>query len=469
MKKKLFKQALSYYFYMIVLALLLSQGACFSGGKQTQKTSIILKPDLPNSQTSANTPKQAEMPKTKLPETTTEIMIQKELSGIDTSNNKLIPKEPLVYSIAIMLPLGARNYLPNATMDSVPESSNLALEFYEGVLSALEKLKQEGVSLQVQVYDTENDPDVVEQILQTPQLKAAHVILGPVYNRELKPVAAFAKKHKIYHISPLSPSGEVAEKNPYYLIANPSIEAQCAAIYKYIARSYGKKRIITVCGNKPNETTLANLFYHFGNPADAANPDFTGYIPVSQITYTFQQAADLESYLSPTDDNMVVATSFDPLLIHDLSSKLNTLRSKYRITLFGMPNWLNMEIIDYGYMANLNLHLSLPFFQAKNDADNIAFRHYYFYTYKMQPSEYACRGYDLMLWLGRALKNNGRNFAQSPNEVNPKGLYTRFVFEPASANQYNSSAKSFTLDFLENKFVNIVHYRSDFIFEPVNW
>ena len=462
-----------------ILLLLLAQTACLSGSKNVQKKQpIILKPDLPSANNSTVSPpnsttkvpeKPVTPPATKLPPPPgNEVKVHKEPATIDTIGVRLLPKLTTVYSVAVMLPFGAQNYEPNAAMDSVPENSNLALEFYEGMLMAFEKLKQEGVSLNVKVLDTENNPDATARLLQTPEMQAVDVIVGPIYNKELKPVAAFAQQHKIPLIAPLSPSGSVARQNPYYLVANPSIEAQCAAIYRYIATGYGKKRIIAVCTNKPNETALADQFFGFSGTAVLPETGAAPPVMVNKLVYSFQNPATIESYLSDTEDNMVVVTSFDPLLIHDLSSKLNQLRTKYRITLFGMPNWLTLETIDFGYMANLNLHLPLPFFQNKLNPANTEFKRNYFYAFQTQPSEYACRGYDLMLWLGRALQNNGKNFVQNPHEVKSAGIYTNFVFEPTIAGQYAPTPKLAVPDYLENRFVNIVRYRPDFLFEAVN-
>lgn len=466
------------FLFMVVLPLFFAQTACLSGSKNVQKKQpIILKPDLPSSNNSTVTPsnsgttvppKPVSPPVNKLPPPENPVKVHKEPATIDTTAGRLLPKMPPVYSVAVMLPFGARNYQPNAAMDSVPENSNLALEFYEGMLLAFDKLKLEGISLNVKVLDTENSPEVAARLLQSPEMQATDVIVGPIYNKELKPVAAFAQQYKIPIIAPLSPSGSVTRQNPYYLVANPSIEAQCAAIYHYIASGYGKKRIIAVCANKPNETALADLFFGFSGNAVLPETGATPPVMVNKLIYTFQNSAALESYLSDTEDNMVVVTSFDPLLIHDLTSKLNQLRNKYRITLFGMPNWLNLETIDFGYMANLNLHLPLPFFQNKLNPANTEFKRNYFYAFQTQPSEYACRGYDLMLWLGHALQKNGKNFVQNLHEANPAGIYTNFVFEPTMAGQYSATSKLTVPDYLENRYVNIVHYRSDYIFEVVN-
>lgn len=460
-------------FFAIFICILTTNYSCFStGAKKTQTQSIVLKPELPVSKPPAlpPTPENYENPTEKKVEhkqpDTTKIKIE------EKSPEALKPQKPaviksLVYNIAVMLPFSVADYIPNAANDSVPESSTIALEFYEGMLLSFEKLKQEGVSLQVHVYDTENNVNTVNRLLQTPELMSADLIVGPVYNRELKPVANFARQHQVYQLSPLSPSSNICHDNPWYLIANPSIEAQCAAIYQYIASGQEQKRIVTICSGKSNETGLSNLFFHFRHQSKESGLDINN-IPVSQIIYANQSIAEIEQHLSPLDENMIVVTSFDPLLVYDLITKLNSLRSKYRIKLFGMPNWLNFDMVDFEYFANLNLHIPLPFWLDKQDAQYLAFKKSYLSNFKTLPSEYACRGYDTMLWLGRALYNYGKTFGTFAGELNAKGIFTDFVFEPASAHQYTSGNKLNRTDFLENKFVNIVRVNPDLSLEKVN-
>lgn len=460
-----------------LLLIMILQSGCLGGSTQkTQKTPIILKPDIPDKQTQSQPPTPPQpppvnttIPTTKIPDSPPkEEYIPTQQQDTPHETNK-IKTEPAIYQIALMLPLGLQYFVPNAANDSVPENALLALEFYEGALLALDKLQQEGVPIQATLYDTDNNPTTSQQILNQPQLQNAHLIIGPVYAKELKPVAAFSQQHNIPHISPLSPSGAVTSGNPHYLIANPSIEAQCAAIYRYIAQNYPvNKRIVAVCANKPNEIALANLFYRFGQFFGNATAEFSAPIPVSQFVYNRAGIADIENYLSANEENMIVVTSFDNLLVYDLSTKLNLLRNKYKITLFGMPNWLSFETIELEYLANLNLHLPLPFWQDKTNPDVAAFKRLYFQTYKTTPSEYACRGYDLVMWAGRALKNNGKDFYRRPHEVNSKGLFTNYIFEPSWVNQYTQPTALPNTDFLENKFTNIVRFKPDTGFERVN-
>ena len=231
-------------------------------------------------------------------------------------------------NIAIMLPFNVGYYYPNAAYDSIPKKSRLALEYYEGILVALDNLRGKGFDYNIKVYDTENNTAKVSQILAEPEMRNMNLIIGPIYNRPLKTVADFARQHQIYHVSPLSPSKKVTTNNPYYLIANPSVEAHCAAIHDYVSKNFSNKKVIVIGGNDSTEQNLANLFYNFGNNGSAESYPAMN---ITQVVYVDQSEEELESYFSPGQQNIVIITSFKELKVADILRKIHFFHNRYQI------------------------------------------------------------------------------------------------------------------------------------------
>lgn len=71
--------------------------------------------------------------------------------------------------------------------------SSYAIEFYEGVLVALDSLKKDGLSIQMSVFDTGNDTAKTAAILRKPEMKTMDLIIGPLYYKNFIKVADFAK------------------------------------------------------------------------------------------------------------------------------------------------------------------------------------------------------------------------------------------------------------------------------------
>lgn len=368
------------------------------------------------------------------------------------------------YKIAIILPFQVP-YIDSTGLASpqVSDNSNMALEFYEGIKSALENLQLKGLSCKVSVYDSGESEDRVRQILADSTLKNTDVIFGPSKNGQNKIIAEFAKQNKIYHLSPFTPANNISSNNPYYWAANPSIETHLAAMYKYVAKTYANRRIITICDNKPNEINLANTL---SNIANLANREQTGYVPVQQITYTGQSITEIEAKLSPSEQNVIIIPSFKEIFATTIVQKLRSLSNKYKITLFGMPNWKTFENVDIEYLAALNFHYTSPFWVDEYASTQQSMRQDFYRKYNYKPSDYAMEGYDLMQFVGDLLLKNGNNLSVATKSSESKQTYTSFDFKAASANMYSGAL--FATDYFENKYLNIIRLRSDYSFEKMN-
>ena len=87
--------------------------------------------------------------------------------------------------IAIMLPFR----LNRVTFDSIAETKdqikrdpylNTSLDFYSGVLVALDSLKKLGVNLKVDVYDTKNQISEVQRIINSNNFEGVDAVIGPL-------------------------------------------------------------------------------------------------------------------------------------------------------------------------------------------------------------------------------------------------------------------------------------------------
>ena len=368
-------------------------------------------------------------------------------------------------NVAIMLPFNVGDYYPNEAYDSIPKKSRMALEYYEGILVALDNLRGKGFDYNVKVYDTENNTAKVGQILAEPEMKNMNLIIGPIYNRPLKTVADFARQHQIYHVSPLSPSKKITHNNPYYLVANPSVEAHCAAMYDYISKNFSNKKIIVISGDDGREQNLANLFYQFANKNNSAESYPSANI--TQVTYIDQSEEELESYFSAGQQNIIIVTSFKELQVADMLRKIHFFHNRYQIALFGMPNWTELEALDLEYLVNLNFHISSPIWVNEFSPEHQQFKQAYKAKFSTFPSENAIKGYDLMGSFAQMMQTYGTNFGLYLNEINQKGVYANYSFEPSSLHKYKNS-NSITTDFFENVNLHILRYRSDYRFEKAN-
>ncbi len=369
-----------------------------------------------------------------------------------------VPQEP--FNIAMMLPFNVRNA-------EFSKKTKLALEFYEGALVALEDLKNQGLNLNVRVYDTESKPEKVQQILNDPILRSSDLIIGPVYNKPLKVVADYARRHQIYQVSPLSPSPKITTQNPFYLIASPPIETHCEAMYNFVMKNFGAKNILALGGSKSKDISLGKMLYELSRQYTQKTEGFPNP-NVRQVIYGIDNtSSELEAYLMPDVENVIIATTFDAALINDVMRKLTILSDRYNITVFGMPNWLKMNELDVDYFVNLNFHVTAPYWIDPYDPTHQSFSDVYQYRFQSKPSKNAAAGFDLTSYFGNLYKTHGKNFGYYITNGAQEGIYTNFDFAGGSTEQFSENPY-FNVDYLENKHINILHFNRNYMFELMN-
>lgn len=79
------------------------------------------------------------------------------------------------------------------------------VDLYRGVLLAMEDLKAEGLSIDLTVFDTQNDARVIDDIMTYEDaFLDAHLIIGPVFEKEVQYVLSHAEKEGVAVVSPLA-------------------------------------------------------------------------------------------------------------------------------------------------------------------------------------------------------------------------------------------------------------------------
>lgn len=376
------------------------------------------------------------------------------VSGTSTPAYEKYDPTPGVFDVVVMLPFNLQaNDLSRNKVDS---QSKTALELYEGIITGLQELERQGIQMNIRVFDTQKNPMIVEQILAHEDLSYSDLIIGPVYNKPMKVITDYARSYGIYHISPLSPSNKVAVNNPYYLKLNPSIETHCEAIYQHVASSMPNSRLVTISSSNPREMEIARNFDYF-TPSNLETS--FGLPQVGHLVHTPQLSrSDIESYLSADQENIIVVTSYDPLTINMVLGKLQGLKHRYKISVFGMPNWRELDKLELDYLTNMNFYITDPFWANEEAPKAQLFNRMYKDSYGMKPGEYAGVGYDIIQYFGNLMLTHGNNFGSYLDRGSAfNGIYNQMSFQ-----------LKYSGDYLENKYVNILKCQPDFSFRKVN-
>ena len=103
--------------------------------------------------------------------------------------------------VGIMLPL-----------HDVDGDGRRMVEYYRGILMAAEKMKSEGISINIHAWNVPIDADIRSTLLDK---NAQHLdlVIGPLYTRQVKNLGDFCKKNDIRLVIPFSISGNHVDTN----------------------------------------------------------------------------------------------------------------------------------------------------------------------------------------------------------------------------------------------------------------
>jgi len=135
----------------------------------------------------------------------------------------------------------------NLDKNILPRNILPGLEFYNGVMMAVDSLSKEGAKVELSVYDTKQSQHSLAETLTTPDLNNVGLMIAAITNTfELKQFSQFALNKNIPLISATYPNTVGVNGNPFFVLLNSSFPAHLAGLYSYMQRYYSTYNIVAV-------------------------------------------------------------------------------------------------------------------------------------------------------------------------------------------------------------------------------
>lgn len=318
-----------------------------------------------------------------------------ELSQVEDVAFRVVPRTEQL-DVALMLPMNVESRT-NASY----------VEFYQGFLLGLEKLKEQGSGeTKLTVYNTGHDHQKVEQIVSSTMFEGTDLIVGPVYEDELGPVVRYAEQNGVPIVSPLA--NLEAVQSPSLFQLSPAVERKYEKVENLIDGSRDIYMIYAAQYDKDFEQEALQMLH--GRP-------------YASYTYSFD---DQKSVFTPRDAATPVIESIDTVMKSerpslfvvlangetDVDRILGTLSSanvaltersqqSAPYVVLGTSRWGRFSNIDHTSYFNNNV-VMISTYHAKRDVAPVReFDSRYIESYGTLPSLYAYRGYDTaMMFVG---------------------------------------------------------------------
>jgi hypothetical protein len=320
---------------------------------------------------------------------------------------------------------------------NIPKYILPGLEFYNGVMLAVEHLQKENVNVEVWVYDTKKSNADPIALQKTMDLTNFNLLIGSFNNvNEQKFFADFAAQKNIPLVSATYPNDALLKSNPFFIMLNPTIQTHINGIYNYLTRMYPvNSNILFVTRKGQFEDRLRKQF----NTLNASKK-----INYKVIEMKDDGTTDIDLYLDSTTQNVIVAGSLNETFATNLVTALND-ASAYKSVVVGMPNWDGIKGIDKSSNNNVEIIYSTPFnFSSTHTMFSTLYENYKT-KYFSRPSDMVFKAYETMYRFAKLLdrhKNNLLNNLSDPSF----NVWNSFTVEPVKVDN-----TSLAPDYLENK------------------
>lgn len=378
-----------------------------TSGKTTDN-SIKKESQQPEKQTAKTTP-----PPTQ--DTETEDIESEQADSVDVSGMAIgSVKRELgeIKSFNVREPIDVTLMLP---FNSGGKGQPIFTEFYQGVIIALEEMKKQGISVDLNVYDTKRSASTIADILR--KCEQTNIILGPIYEEEFEPVMEFASRNNIPVISPL---GSVNNLNtPLLYQAAPSDET------KYIKL----KRLL--------ESPDKNVF--FIKPSISADSEFINEISsilpstTHRIEYSLgTPTSSIAQLLDDKRDNIFIVASSSENKVEEILSRISSINAqalgKWKMSVVGTPKWARFANIEMSLFFKMNLRYVTSYHADRSAVTTSEFFNQYMELFGSMPSLYSYRGYDVAKFFITAMYENGPRFPLSVGQHSPTLLQVPYRF-----------------------------------------
>ena len=325
---------------------------------------------------------------------------------------------------------------------NLPKKIIPGLEFYNGVQLAIDSLKQEGVKVEISIFDTKKAGLSLTELFISPEFDNVGLIIASISNMaELKSLSELALAKQIPLISATYPNYVSNVANPYFVLLNSSIQAHLEGLYKYMQKHYILNTIYALTKNGKTEDFIKNYLSELNKNTPSIQLNIK-WMNVNDSTFN---TAELIPKLDSTKENIVMVASptenFGLNIVKNLSREY-----LYNITAIGMPTWDNVKELDNRECRNINVVYSTPFLYTSSSLGLISYvNDVYKEKFYSKPSDMVFKGYETTYHFTKLLLKYKGSLI---NNIADKDftLFNKFQLEPVRLKK--TSPKP---DLIENK------------------
>jgi len=298
--------------------------------------------------------------------------------------------------ITLMLPLMLDKIVENDSVSNIKKVvmtysyTRASLDFYSGVLMAVDSMKMAGISTKLRVFDTEyNSRDAKANskritTLLSNSFEENEVVIGPLFTANVSLVAKGLTEKNIPVLAPFPLKESLHYSNVFQTAT--AINYERDQMIHFIELYSVGKPIIIIADEKMS----------------AVKNELLAKFPTAKIITPREGnlliQKDFDGLLSETNENIVIVEAAEVSLVATVTSILDTKVKNHKITLFttSSKKAFDNDAIANRYKAKLNFHFPSGTKELAFEKGAVFVKKYKA-KYGKLPSKYVLRGYDLTM------------------------------------------------------------------------
>jgi len=320
---------------------------------------------------------------------------------------------------------------------NIPKNMLAGLDFYNGVMMAIDSLQSDEKDLEVLFYDSKGSESIYT-IIRKPEFDKINLIIAAFNNKaDVKPLAEIAQHRNIPLISSTFPNDGGVTGNPNFVMINSSLKTHIEAIYKYLQKNSATTNNIYVRKKGPSEDLVE---YYFKNFANATTSTPLNYKTIQLEDNDADQK--LISSLDSNTENTIICGSLNETYAAKLVKNLAS-NGSYSCTAMGMPTWDGIKELDGSACNGVNIIYSTPYNFIRTQPLAIKLTKQYTDKLNGRPSDMFFKGYESMFHFGSLLLDYPNTLIDHLSDKKYK-LFNEFDIQPITDKDGN-------IQYLENK------------------
>ena len=332
-------------------------------------------------------------------------------------------------NMTLMLPFASRS----------GEPSDIFMDFYAGVLMALEDLRKDGTNINLKVIDM-SDFDSAEQMFEESGLEGQDFVIGNFALESIDEAADWCDAHFIPLVSPLDAKIETATYSHIYLVnAQLSTATQTMRLAESIDYNPDRDNVVVLCEN--------------GEELGAFHNDVIRSLDSLDIPYTITRIGigrsvgeSIRSTLRPGLANHIIITSEKESVAAEAVRNVGLLArgGDYNIVGYASHKIRRFDSIDSDLLKRMNAHFIVGYNVDYTDENVRNFVRKYRALYNTEPGNFAFQGYDIAVYFVNALKRYGSDMINGIAGYPAEGLQLNFRFDRRNAwgGMFNEATKN---------------------------